>query len=72
MLYNQEAALAFNYSEMRCLKEEVQSSVKINTVKHILWQASLFSISKALIMKVVVMLKKQKENELLKECNELY
>ena len=34
MLYNQEAALTFNYSEMSCLKEEVQPPVEIKMIEH--------------------------------------
>ena len=72
MLYNQEAALAFDYSEMDCLKEEVQPLMKIKTIEHTPWQASSFLISKALILKVTVMLKEQKANSLLKKCDEPY
>ena len=72
MLYNQETALAFDYSEMRCLKKKVQSSVKIKMIKHTLWQISLFLILKMLISKMTMMLKKQKANDLLKKCNRFY
>ena len=72
MLYNQEAALTFNYSKMNCLKEKVQSLMKIKMIKHISWQASSFFILKALILKMTAMLKKQKANSLLKKCNEPY
>ena len=72
MLYNQEAALTFNYSEMSCLKKKVQSLMKIKTIKHILWQISLFFILKVLILKVTAMLKKQKVNDLLKKCDKFY
>ena len=72
MLYNQEAALTFNYSEMSCLKEKVQSSVKIKTIEHTSWQILSFFILKILILKMTAMLKKQKANDLLKKCNRSY
>ena len=72
MLYNWETVLTFDYSEMNCLKEKVQSLMKIKMIEHILWQTSSFFILKALILKVTVMLKKQKVNDLLKKCDELY
>ena len=64
--------LTFDYSEMNCLKEKVQSLIKIKMIEYTLWQTSSFFILKVLILKVTVMLKKQKVNDLLKKYDELY
>ena len=72
MLYNWEAALAFDYFEMNYLKEKVQSLMKIKMIKYILWQISSFFILKVLILKMTTMLKKQKMNSLLKKCDKFY
>ena len=46
--------------------------MKIKIIKYILWQISSFLILKMLILKMTIMLKKQKMNDLFKKCDKFY
>ena len=72
ILRNQKKALAWDYSKMGCLYSDVVASVMIRTVKYEAWQAPNFSVSQALLLKIVEMLCKQKRFELLKNCDSFY
>ena len=56
MLYNREAILEWNYTEMRKVKKELTPPQKIRIVEHKAWQVSGFQILKTLSSTVIEML----------------
>ncbi len=59
MLYNREAALAWDFTEMGKIKPEVTPPQKIRIVKHKAWQVHSFQIPKALAPTVIDMLEER-------------
>ena len=57
---------------MGCLHSNVVVPIIIKTVKHEAWQAPNFSISQALLPKIIKMFCEQKRFEFLKDCDNLY
>ena len=53
MLYNQEKAIAFNFSHIRKVRLDVALPQIIKTIKHKAWQVLGFLIPKALYLVVV-------------------
>jgi len=72
MLYNQEKAIAFDFSHIRKVKLDVALPQIIKTVKHKAWQVLGFLIPKALYLVVVQMLQERLKNRVLKYCDSLY
>ncbi len=56
MLYNREAILAWDFTEMGKVKREVAPPQKIRTVDHKAWQVPAFQIPKALTSTIIDML----------------
>ena len=57
MLFNREATMIWNFSEMRKIKDIVSSSQQIRTILHDAWQTLNFSVSKTLHQIIIDMLK---------------
>ena len=72
MLYNREAALAWDFSEIGLLREEVAPASRIRTVEHKPWQHPGFNIPLALHPKVVEMLTERLNASLLEPCHGPY
>lgn len=72
MLLNREAALAWDFSEIGCLKEEVAPSSEIRMVPHTPWQHPGFNIPRALRPKVTEMVDARLQQGLLEPCHGPY
>lgn len=72
MLHNREAALAWDFTHMGRVKEEVAPPQVIRTIEHKAWQAQSFAIPKALIPTVVGMLRERLQNKTLEYCDGAY
>jgi ribonuclease HI len=72
MLYNQEKAIAFDFSEIGKVKLDVAPPQVIKTVKHKAWQVPGFPIPKALHPTVVGMLRERLKNGVLEYCDGPY
>jgi hypothetical protein len=59
MLYNREAALAWDFNEIGCVKDSVAPSQEIRTVPHKVWQTPSFPVPRALQKTVIEMLKER-------------
>jgi RNase H-like domain found in reverse transcriptase/Integrase zinc binding domain/Reverse transcriptase (RNA-dependent DNA polymerase) len=72
MLYNREAALAWDFSEIGKVKEDVAPPQVIRTVPHKAWQARGFAVPRALDGIVIEMLKERMAQGLLEHCQGPY
>lgn len=72
ILYNQEAVLAWDFSEMRKVKKKVALPQKIQTVDHQAWQVPGFEIPKALISTVIDMLWERLKMGIMELCHGPY
>jgi hypothetical protein len=72
MLYNQEKALAFDFSHIRRVRSDVAPPQIIKTVEHKAWQVPRFPIPKALRPIVVTMLQERVKYKVLEYCDSLY
>ena len=72
MLYNREAALSWNFSEIGKIKPEVSPPLPIRTVPHKAWQAPGFPIPRALTKNVIEMLQERLEAGMLEQCHGPY
>lgn len=72
LLYNREAALAWDFEHIGHVREEVAPPQKIRTVPHSAWQAASFPVPKALVKTVVEMLRERLKQGLLERCNGPY
>jgi hypothetical protein len=72
MLYNQEKALAFDFSHIGKVRLDVVLLQIIKTIEHKAWQVPRFLIPKALHLVVVKMLQEKLKNGVLKYCDSLY
>ena len=72
ILRNREEALAFDWSHLGIIREEVTPPIKIRTVPHEAWQEKAFPIPKALATKVVQMLKERAQRGVMEWGNGPY
>ncbi len=72
MLFNREAIMIWNFSEMRKIKDIVSFSQQIRTILHDAWQTLDFSVSKTLHQIIINMLKNWIKHDILKFCHDLY
>lgn len=72
VLFNREAALSWDFSEIGLVKDEVMPPVEIKTVPHTAWQTPSFAVPKALNETVSAMLRERMEAGLLEECHGPY
>lgn len=72
MLYNREEALAWDFSEIGRVKEEVAPPQKIRTVPHEAWQVANFSTPRALLPVVIEMLKERMRVGIYEYCSGPY
>lgn len=72
MLYNREAALAWDLSEIGRVKEDVAPPQEIRTIPHKAWQASGFPVPIALEKIVIEMLKERLKQGTLERCHGPY
>ena len=72
MLYNREAALAWDFTEIGKVKPEVFLPVRIRTVNHKAWYCAGFPILKALNQTVIEMLNDRINKGMLEPCHGLY
>src|SRR5271156_372945 len=72
MLFNREAALAWEFAEMGKVKPEVSPPVQIRTVPHKPWQSPGFPVPRALNQTVIEMLKDRVAKGILEPCHGPY
>ncbi len=72
VLFNWESALSWHFSHLKRLWSEVVLPQKIQTISHKTWQISEFQVSKALKEKLINMLKKWLDSDILESCQESY
>ena len=72
VLYNREKALAWDFSEMGRVKEEVAPPQVIETIDHKAWQIPGFPLPRALQEIVIEMLRERIEQGLLEPCKGPY
>ena len=72
MLYNREAVLAWDFTEMRKVKREVAPPQKIRTINHKAWQVPGFQIPKAFTSTVIEMLQERLNMGVIKPCHGPY
>ena len=72
MLYNREAVLAWDFTEMGKVKKEVAPAQKIQTIEHKAWQVSGFQIPKALSSTVIDMLQERLKMGVIEPCHSPY
>ncbi len=72
MLYNREAVLAWDFTEMEKLKREVAPPKKIRTIHHKAWQVPEFQIPKALTSTVIDMLQERLKMEIIEPSHGPY
>ena len=72
MLYNREAVLAWDFTEMGKVKKEVAPPQKIRTVDHKAWQVPGFQIPKALTSTVIDMLQERLKMGVIEPCHGPY
>ena len=72
VLYNREAALSWDFSEIGKVRDSVAEPQQIRTIPHTAWQAPGFPIPRALNETVVEMLKERIANGLLEPCHGPY
>ena len=72
ILYNREAVLVWDFTEIGKDKKEVVLAQKIRTVEHKAWQVSGFQISKALTTTIIDMLQERLKIEVIKPCHGPY
>lgn len=69
MLFNQEAVLAWDFTEMGKVKKEVAPTQKIRNIEHKAWQVPGFQIPKALSSIVIDMLQERLKMEVIEPCH---
>ncbi len=72
MLFNREATMIWDFSEIRKIKDIVSFLQQIRTILHDAWQTFNFSISKTLHQIIIDMLKNQIKHDILKSCHDSY
>ena len=72
MLYRRKICLIWKFSKIEKIKSKINSSVKIRTIFHQIWQISNFQISRALNDVISMMIKKRLRNKILKSCYNSY
>ena len=72
MLYNREAVLAWDFTEMGKVKREVAPPQKIRTVEHKAWQIPGFQIPRALTSTVIDMLQERLKIGVIEPCHGPY
>ena len=72
VLYNQERALAFDFSYCGKVRPNVAPPQVIKTIEHKAWQVPGFPLPKALVPTVVEMLQERLKNGVLKYCDGPY
>lgn len=72
MLFNYEAALAWDFSEIRRVKLEVALPQEIRDVEHTAWQVPGFRILRALNEKVIDMLREHFRKGIIEPCYSPY
>jgi hypothetical protein len=71
-LLNREAALAFDWTHLGRIREEVSPPLEIKTIPHEAWQEKSFPVPKALQDKVISMLKERLKQGILEQCHGPY
>ena len=72
MLFNREATMIWDFSEMRKIKDVVSFLQQIRIISHDAWQTFNFSVSKTLHQIIINMLKNWIKHDILKSCHDLY
>ncbi len=72
MLYNREAVLAWDFTEMGKIKGEVAPEQKIRTINHKAWQVPGFQIPKALTSTVNDILQERLKMGVIEPCHGPY
>ncbi len=72
MLFNREATMIWNFSEMKKIKDIVSFLQQIQIILHDAWQTLNFSVFKTLYQIIIDMLKNQIKHDILKSCHDLY
>lgn len=72
MLFNREAALAWNFSEIGLVRPEVAPLQKICTIKHTAWQVPGFRIPRALNKKITDVLQERLAKGVIEPCHGPY
>lgn len=72
MLYNREAVLAWDFSEMGKVKKDVAPPQKIRIVGHQAWQVPGFQIPRALTSTVIDMLQERLKMGIIEPCHGPY
>ena len=72
MLYRRKICLIWKFSKIEKIKSKINSSMKIRTIFHQIWQISNFQISRALNDVISMMIKKRLRNKILKSCYDSY
>ncbi len=72
MLYNREAIIAWDFTEMGKVKKEMAPAQKIQTIEHKAWQVPSFQILRALSSTVMDMLQERRKMGVIKLCHGPY
>ena len=72
MLFNREAALAWDFSKIGRVRPEVAPLQKIRTIKHTAWQVPGFRIPRALNKKVADILREHLAKGIVEPCHRTY
>ena len=72
VLFNREGALAWNFSQLGRIKENIAPPQKINTIEHTPWQAPPFHVPRALEPQVIEILKERLDAGVLEFCHGPY
>jgi len=72
MLKKREPAMAWNFSDLGRLSEEVMPAVKVRTVPHEAWQAPTYPVPRAVRPELVKMLQERVKAGIMEECYGAY
>jgi len=72
MLKKREPAMAWNFSDLGRLGEEVMPAVKVRTVPHEAWQAPTYPVPRAVRPELVKMLQERVKAGIMEECYGAY
>ena len=72
VLFNWKSALSWHFSHIKRIWLKVVSPQKIQTISHKTWQIYEFQVSRALKEKLINMLKKQLDSDILEPCQGPY
>ena len=72
MLYDREICLIWKFLKIEKIQSKINSSLKIGTVFHQIWQISNFQIIRVPNDVISMMIKNRLRNKILKSCYDLY